>query len=73
MRFQSDVDKYGPGRALELLKANAPTDAVTVSAWCRHHIDHLTGVEKGTRARYESYLDRDIAPILGDLPLTALS
>ena len=34
---------------------------------------HLTGLRKSTHYDYRAYAKNDIVPILGDLPLTALS
>ncbi|MCU1697339.1 MAG: hypothetical protein JWR34_3402 [Mycobacterium sp.] len=39
----------------------------------QHHIAHLTGLKKSTLYDYRSYLKNDIAPVLGDLPLKALT
>jgi hypothetical protein len=50
------------------------------SGWCpsgspyrAHHIEHLTGLAKSTLADYRSYAKNDINPVLGPMPLIALS
>lgn len=71
---RSLIDQLGPARAREVLKIvqEARTDQ-TVTQFLTKHIDHLTGVEDGTLARYRSYVARDIGPVIGDMPLPALS
>ncbi|WP_255789260.1 tyrosine-type recombinase/integrase [Mycobacteroides abscessus] len=76
--FKVAVNVHGAARACELYKIDpnprsAPQLALSVAGWIRHHIDHLTGVEPGTIASYERYLKNDIAPSIGELPLTALT
>jgi hypothetical protein len=46
---------------------------MTVGEWLDHHIAHLTGLRKSTLYDYRSYTENDIVPVLGDLPLAALS
>src|SRR6478735_315951 len=47
--------------------------ALTVGEWLPQYIDHLTGVEKLTVSRYRAYARNDIVPVLGAIPLGALS
>lgn len=76
--FCSAVKAHGPTRALtmhgmeELLAEDRP-ESMTVAQWVSHHIEHLTGVEQYTIDTYKRYLRLDIAPTLGDIPLTHLS
>jgi len=72
-KFQKLVDKFGPAKALETLGADPDSSTMTVCEWIEHHIEHLTGLRKSTAYDYRSYLKNDIAEVLGDLPLTALS
>lgn len=73
-RFDKLVRQVGAARALEVAKVATASDlAMTVADWLEHHNDHLTGVEPETRTRYRSYADRDINPVLGELPLSALT
>lgn len=44
--------------------------APTVRAVVEYHIEHLTGVQDGTRVDYRDDAERDIYPTLGDLPIT---
>lgn len=46
---------------------------MSVAEWVRHHIDHLTGLDDYTVHKYNAFLDNDIAPILGRIPLTELA
>ncbi|EHM15900.1 gp36 [Mycobacteroides abscessus subsp. bolletii BD] len=77
--FKAAVDAHGAARACELYRidpnprARTPSAGITVAQWVRHHIDHLTGLDDYTIYKYEAYLKNDIAPILGDIPITALS
>lgn len=73
--FQTNVDKFGSAKALEILKANQPAEtAITVSQWVGQHIDSRTGITKGVVARYRRILALDIEPTnLGALPLTAVT
>jgi len=72
-KFQTLVDKYGAGKALETLGTDTEFSAITVGEWIEHHIDHLTGLTKSSLYDYRSYLKNDIDQALGDLPLTSLS
>jgi integrase len=68
------VEQLGGDKAREIMKiVQAPRQAQTVTQYLTKHIDHLTGVEPGTIARYRAYVKNDIGPAIGDIPLTALS
>ncbi|OBJ98360.1 site-specific integrase [Mycobacterium sp. 1245852.3] len=73
--FQTLANKTSPAKALEVWAAKGTVRNVqTLASWCLHHVDHLTGVNDGTRAKYRSYIANDIAPSkIGSLPLTALT
>jgi integrase len=75
VRFQELANKTSPAKALEVWATTTPSaDAFTVASWCTHHVDHLTGINDATRARYRRYIVNDIAPSkIGPLPLTALT
>jgi integrase len=67
------MNKVGLVRAVEILKiVRTPRAGMTVEKWLNHHVDHLTGVEQKTIDDYRRYIRRDIAPILGGIPLSAL-
>jgi len=58
------IDQVGPEKARDILRIVAsPRHAQTVAQFLSSHIDHLTGVEAGTIARYRTYLRNDIAPM----------
>lgn len=71
--FQALIGTVGAKRALELAELERGQNTQTVAEWVKHHIEHLTGVQPATIVRYRSYLEHDIKPTLGDLPLDALS
>ncbi len=57
--WQATLDFLGPEKALEILAKPAPVvEQRTVAAQVRHHIEHLTGIEDGTRAKYEGIARR---------------
>jgi integrase len=76
--FQSTVDAHGAKRALDMHNIDAAPrrrdskHGTTVAEWVRHHIDHLTGLEQYTIDTYNRYLENDIKPLLGDIPLADL-
>lgn len=58
-RWRSTLDLLGVEKALDVLSKPAPVgEQRTVAAQVRHHIEHLTGVEDGTRRKYESIARR---------------
>ncbi len=71
-KFQKLVEQVGPAKALEMMDI-APVSDMTVGQWLEHYIDHLTGLEKLTISYYRAYARNDIAPVLGAIPLAALS
>jgi len=71
-RFCNLANKFGPENALATLTDASP-DSQTVEEWITHYIDHTTGIQPDTVTKYRAYLRNDIAPVLGGIPLTALS
>lgn len=70
------IAQIGVERALGTIgfdQTAATTRGLTVEQWLTRHIDHLTGVDRNTIAKYRAYLRRDIAPVLGGVPLAALT
>lgn len=66
------VEQLGGDKAREIMKiVQAPRQAQTLAQYLTKHIDHLTGVEPGTVARYRAYIRNDLDGI-GDIPLTAV-
>ncbi len=72
-RFKELVEKFGPEQALSTLGTDPDMTSVTVREWIEHHIEHLTGLRKSTLWDYQSYLRKDIGPVLGGLPLNGLT
>lgn len=74
LQFEELVTKVGAAKALEVTRIVAAADrALTVAQWLDRYIEHLTGVEAGTRTQYVRYAANDINPVLGGIPLTALT
>lgn len=74
LQFDDLVTKVGAAKALEITRiVAAPDRALTVAQWLKRHIEHLTGVDAATRQQYERYAANDINPVLGLIPLTALT
>src|SRR4051812_48798887 len=72
-RFKDVVDRLGPAEALRIWKAAQPCDGHTVASFIAQQIQALSGVEKKTLGEYRRYLHRDIAPVLGHIPLSTLA
>lgn len=72
-KFKGLVEKFGPNQALSTLGVDPEITRITVEEWIERHIQHLTGLRKSTLWDYRSYLRNDIAPALGELPLTGLT
>ena len=72
-KWKALLDAAGPAHALAALDSPAPTRPRTVSQQVAHHIDHLTAVTGGTKARYRraAELSIDEDPI-GRIPLHML-
>lgn len=73
-RYKLLVEKVGAKTAREMTFSDTAVAAeVSVAEWITTYIDHLTGIEEATRNQYRRYLRRDIEPILGPLPLSAVN
>ncbi|MBM4509397.1 hypothetical protein GS421_08180 [Rhodococcus hoagii] len=73
-RVKALIEQVGPTKALEIMGATERVSGEqTVTQWISHHIDHLTGIEEATRSRYRRYLELDIDPVMGALPLSAVT
>lgn len=72
-KFQKLVEQVGPAQALEVMGVGPVLSTMTVAEWLEHYIDHLTGLEKLTLSYYRAYAKNDIVPVLGAIPLAALS
>lgn len=76
LRWQKLLDELGPERARAILMAEEESQhlrGVSLNDnWAETYIAGLTGVEPATRNRYRRYMENDVGPALGDLPLAAL-
>lgn len=72
-RFCDMANKFGVQNALTALTADVSSTGWTVESWLRHHVDHLTGVDPNTVAKYRAYIANDIVESLGAIPLVALT
>jgi hypothetical protein len=72
-KFCDLANKFGPENALSTLAVDTWLTSLTVEQWLTRHIDQLTGVDRNTSDKYRAYVRNDIAPVLGDLPLAALT
>lgn len=71
------INQVGPKRALEIHGLSSgplrQANPLTVSEWLDRYIEHLTGVQKSTVETYKRFVERDINPSLGAVPLSVLS
>jgi integrase len=72
-KFCDLATKFGPENALSTLKVDTTLATLTVAQWLKHHVEHLTGVDPNTVAKYRAYVRNDLSESLGSLPLTALT
>ncbi|MGY4713090.1 tyrosine-type recombinase/integrase [Mycolicibacterium sp. CBM1] len=73
-RFKILLDDHGPDEALRIVELDEIGRHVpSVTDWLKSHIDNLTGVQPATQARYRTYVERDIGPVLGAMPITAVT
>lgn len=70
---RSLIETMGARRAVELLNVERGTPTMTVREYLDNYVDHLTGIERGTLARYRSFVENDISPHFGAVALPALS
>jgi len=73
VRHQRILDAAGPDELRRILDAETPIHTVTLTEWCRIHIDTRTGIQDATRDRYRSYVAHDIDPVIGALPLSSVT
>lgn len=77
-RFRDLVNQVGARHAMQIegiqpaKTGGAKPTGPTVKEWLTRYVDNLTGVEQKSIDDYRRYIRRDIAPILGDIPLVAL-
>src|SRR5690606_11259423 len=67
------LEAAGPDAALAALAQPESVAVPTVTELVADHIEHLTGVQEGTRSDYRAMLAKHIGPHLGPLPVTLLT
>lgn len=68
-RFAQLLEALGPQRALDqLFEEEQQARVPTLNEAARSHIEHLTGIEPGTRLNYQRLWDRTWGPLIGTLP-----
>lgn len=73
-RFASLLDALGPQGALEQLEEDRQAVTVpTLNEVAADHIEHLTGIENGTRLGYTRLWGRTWAPHVGHIPVTQVN
>lgn len=74
VEFKRMVEQLGAAKALEVLETtDAESRNFTLAGWLDHYLDHKTGVEKSTIYDYRKMVEKDIKPVLGAIPLAALT
>lgn len=72
-RCRELIDTLGPDRARQVMQiVQAPRAEQTLAEYLSKHIEHLTGIEQATTARYKAYVRNDLGA-LAVIPLAALS
>ncbi len=73
-RFKTLLEDHGPDEALRVIELDEIGKHVpTVTEWLTSHIDNLTGVQPATINRYRTYVRRDVNPVFGSLPISAVT
>ncbi|MGI5222219.1 tyrosine-type recombinase/integrase [Nocardia sp. CA-290969] len=74
VRWAALLDRVGPERAESVLTAQLAAGAaatMTIGQWLRRYADRLTGIEEETRRKYVRFIERDVDPFMGGLPIGA--
>lgn len=73
-QFAKWLDALGPQGALDqLYAAEQQSDVPSLDNLAADHIEHLTGIERGTRLTYQRLWDRTWSPLIGHLPANTVS
>lgn len=68
-KFAIWLDAFGPQGALDMLYSEEQkSDVPNLDQLAQDHIEHLTGIERGTRLTYQRLWDRTWSKHLGSLP-----
>ena len=71
---QQLIDSLGPEKAREIMRIVAePRQSLTLTQYLTRYVGRLTGLQRGTVARYRSYIANDIEAGMGQIPLAVLS
>jgi len=74
VKWKSVLDTIGADAALILLEApETPTTTPTVAKLIDHHIEHLTGADEGTLARYRRIQTQHLRPWFEKIPADRLT
>lgn len=73
-QFARWLNALGPQGALDQLYAEEQqTDVPDLNQLAADHIEHLTGIEHGTRLSYQRLWNRTWSPLIGHLPANAIN
>jgi integrase len=73
-RFKTLLEDHGPDEALRVIElVEIGRHVPTVTEWPYTHVENLTGVQPAILARYRTYVRRDIDPIFGSMPVSAVT
>jgi hypothetical protein len=73
-RFKTLLEDHGPDEALRVIELDEIGRHVpTVAEWLYTHVDNLTGVQPATLARHRTYVRRDVDPVFGSMPVSAVT
>lgn len=74
-RWAALLERVGADEALKILdvQRGAGPEYVGLTQWLRRYADRLTGIQPDTRRRYHRYIDNDIDPFMGYLPIQAVT
>lgn len=72
-KWKALLESAGPELAMRVFDVPDAATSRTVAEQVNRHVDHLTGVEEGTRRDYRRMAERDLFPMLGPVPVAALT
>ena len=73
-RFKTLLDDNGPDEALRIIELDeVGRHVLSVTEWLNIYIDNLTGIQPATINRYRAYVTRDVDPVFGTLPVSAVT
>ena len=72
-KWANILRQVGPDEALAFLNLSTAAGTPTVAEYAPHYINHKSGIEPRTAADYRTYMRLHIEPVLGHLPIDAVS